>query len=469
MAETDTIAADQTTTPAYLPRDDRDNIDPFFLDRIDIALETSDFDEIRELTRDLHETDMAELIDALDADERVQLIRVLGDDFDFTALTELDENIRNQVIDALPDEQVAEGFLDLDSDDAVFILEDLDEEDQVKILSKLPIADRIKLQRGLDYPEDSAGRIMQSDFIAIPPFWTVGQAIDYMREAEDLPDQFYDLLVVDVRFTLLGTVPLNTLLRTKRPTKIQDIMLDARHMVKPDEDQEEVAHLFERYNLVTTAVIDDTDRLVGVITIDDIVDVIQEEADEDIKRLAGVGDEEISDNIVETIKSRFVWLLVNLGTAILASFVIGLFDGTLQEMVALAVLMPIVASMGGNAGTQTMTVAVRALATRDLDNLNVRRFITRETLVGLLNGVIFALIIGVVTVVWFGNAELAGVIAVAMVINMVSAGMAGIFIPLCLEKTGADPAIASSVFVTTVTDVVGFYAFLGLAAWWFVL
>lgn len=469
MTEPDLLTAEQTNTAAYLPRDDRDNIDPFFLDRIDIALEISDFDEVRELTRDLHETDMAELIDALAADERVQLIQILGDEFDFTALTELDENIRNQVLEALSDEQVAEGFLDLESDDAVFILEDLEEEDQVKILSRLPIADRIKLQRSLDYPDESAGRIMQSDFIAIPPFWTVGQTIDYMREAQDLPDQFYELLVVDVRFTLLGTVPLNTLLRTKRPTKIQDIMLDADHMVKPDEDQEEVAHLFERYNLVTMAVIDDTDRLVGVITIDDIVDVIQEEADEDIKRLAGVGDEEISDTIAETIRSRFVWLLVNLATAVLASFVIGLFDGTLEQMVALAVLMPIVASMGGNAGTQTMTVAVRALAMRDLDSLNVRRFITRETVVGLLNGLIFALIVGGVTLAWFDDAELGGVIAVAMVINMVSAGMAGIFIPLCLERFGADPAIASSVFVTTVTDVVGFYAFLGLAAWWFVL
>jgi magnesium transporter len=308
---------------------------------------------------------------------------------------------------------------------------------------------------------------MTNRFIAVPPFWTVGQTIDFMRENDRLPDEFTELYVVDPRFNFLGTVALDRLLRTKRPVTIGDIMGEVAHSVDAEDDQEDVARVFERYNLLSVGVVDESDRLVGVITIDDIVDIIEEEADEDIKRLAGVGDEEITDSFLFAVRSRFVWLLLNLATAILASFVISLFDATIQEMVALAVLMPIVASMGGNAGTQTMTVAVRALATREIETIDTTTLVSREVLVGLANGIVFAVIIGVVAFFWFGSSQLGGVIAVAMVINLVSAGLAGIAIPLSLDRAGIDPAIASSVFVTTVTDVVGFFAFLGLAAWWF--
>ncbi|MGJ8530919.1 MAG: magnesium transporter [Alphaproteobacteria bacterium] len=438
-----------------------------FVDAVLLAIEGSDKALARQLTTDLHEADLADLIEALPAPERSRLIALLGSDFDFTALTELDEGVRLSLLENLPVDSVAEGLSELDSDDAVFILEDLTAEDQAEILDQLPALERVVLQRSLNYPEESAGRRMQTEYIAVPPFWTVGQAIDYMRDTEDLPESFYELFVVDPTYRLLGTVALDRLLRTKRPVSVSDIMGETAHTVHAEEDQEEVARTFERYNLVTAAVVDESERLVGVLTIDDIVDVIQEEHEEDFKRMAGVGDEEISDNVFNAVRSRFIWLMVNLGTAVLASVIIGLFDATIQQMVALAVLMPIVASMGGNAATQTMTVAVRALATRELDSYNVRRIILRESTVGLINGFLFAIVIGLVTAMWFGNAALSIIIALAMIINMFSAGLAGILIPIVLDKLKADPAIASGVFVTTVTDVVGFFAFLGLAAWWF--
>ncbi|WP_306263055.1 magnesium transporter [Pararhizobium sp. IMCC21322] len=438
-----------------------------FVDAVQLAIEGSDKALARQLTADLHEADLADLIEALPAPDRSRLIALLGSDFDFTALTELDEGVRLSLLENLPVDTVAEGLSELDSDDAVFILEDLTAEDQAEILDQLPALERVVLQRSLNYPEESAGRRMQTEYIAVPPFWTVGQAIDYMRDTEDLPESFYELFVVDPTYRLLGTVALDRLLRTKRPVSVSDIMGETAHTVKAEEDQEEVARTFERYNLVSAAVVDESERLVGVLTIDDIVDVIQEEHEEDFKRMAGVGDEEISDNVFNAVRSRFIWLMVNLGTAVLASVIIGLFDATIQQMVALAVLMPIVASMGGNAATQTMTVAVRALATRELDSYNVRRIILRESTVGLINGFLFAIVIGLVTAMWFGNAALSIIIALAMIINMFSAGLAGILIPIVLDKLKVDPAIASGVFVTTVTDVVGFFAFLGLAAWWF--
>jgi magnesium transporter len=308
---------------------------------------------------------------------------------------------------------------------------------------------------------------MQAEFISVPPFWTVGQTIDHMRESDDLPNDFYEIFVIDPAFRPIGTVSLSHLLRSDRPVAMQAIMEPEIYTVAATDDQEEVARTFERYDLVSAAVIDESGRLVGVITVDDIIDVIEEEADEDIRLLGGVGDEEMSDTVLKTTKGRFVWLLVNLFTAILASGVISLFDATIAEMVALAVLMPIVASMGGNAGTQTMTVAVRALATGELARFNAARIITRETLVGFLNGCMFAVIIGVVAGLWFDNAQLGGVIALAMVVNMLAAGVSGILVPIGLNSLKLDPAVASAVFVTTVTDVVGFFAFLGLAAWWF--
>jgi magnesium transporter len=394
-------------------------------------------------------------------------VRLLDTDFDLLALTEVDERVRDEILDILPTETVADAMVELDTDDAVQIIEDLDEGEQSEILARMPEADRAALRRGLEYPEETAGRRMQTDVIAVPPYWSVGQTIDYMRESDDLPDEFYEIFIVDPAFRPIGTVSLNRLLRTKRPVQMEEVMRPELYTISAESDQEEVARTFERYDLVSAAVVDESDRLVGVITVDDIIDVIEEEADEDIRRLGGVGDEEMSDTVLSTTRSRFSWLLVNLGTAILASWVISLFDATIEQMVALAVLMPIVASMGGNAGTQTMTVAVRALATGNLDRFNFARIVTRESVVGFINGCLFAVIMGVVATVWFGTAELGGVIAVAMVVNMLAAGMFGILIPVGLNKAGIDPAIASGTFVTTVTDVVGFFAFLGLAAAWF--
>jgi len=439
-----------------------------YVHEVQAALEAEDPTWIKALTANLHEADLADLIELLKADQRAQLIDTLGPDFSPETLSELDEPVRDQVIDALPNEQVAEAVRELESDDAVYLLEDLKESEKSDILAKLPESERAALQLSLDYPEDSAGRLMQTDFIAVPPFWSVGQTIDYMREDEDLPGSFSKIFVVDPAYHPVGTVALDRLLRSKRPIKIEDIADEEAHAITADEDQEEVAREFERYDLISAPVVDENGRMVGVITIDDVVDVIQEEAEEDIHRLGGVGDESITDTVIRTTKGRFTWLLVNLGTAILASIVIAQFDATIDQLVALAILMPIVASMGGNAGTQTMTVAVRALATRDLGAVNAPRVISREVLVGLLNGLVFAFIMGMVAYYWFGSDELGLVIAAAMIINMLVAALSGILIPLALDAVGIDPAVASSVFVTMVTDVVGFFAFLGLAAIWLV-
>ena len=414
----------------------------------------------------LHESELGDLLEALEPEQRQKLVELSGDSFDLTSLTEVDEAIRLEIVEAMPNEQIAEAFRDLDSDDAVYILEDMEASDQEEILARMPIQERVGLQRALDYPEETAGRRMQTEFIAVPPFWTIGQTIDHLRSADDLPDRFSEIFAIDPSFKLAGTVELDKLLRSQRDDKIEDILSENLHPIPAIMDQEEAAMVFERYDLLSAAVIDENSRLVGVLTIDDVVDVIHEEAEEDIKRLAGVGDEELSDNVMETARSRFVWLFANLITAIAASLIIGLYDATIQQMVALAILMPIVASMGGNAGTQTMTVAVRALSTRDIDTYNATRIIRREAMVGIINGGIFAVLVGVMATVWFSNPALGVVIAIAMIINMVFAALAGILIPLGLHKLDIDPAIASSVFVTTVTDVVGFFAFLGLASWW---
>lgn len=459
-----------TDTSAILPipvRNEDDRLNPEFIAAVEAALEAEDRLELRALAGDLHEADTGDLLETLNADERAAFIRLLGDEFDYAALTETDEAVRLQVLEDLPNEVIAEGLGDLDSDDAVYILEDLDEDDQAAILEELPYADRAQLKKALDYPEESAGRRMQSEFIAVAPFWTVGQTIDYMREARDLPDSFYEIYVVDPAFKLLGSVHLDKILRTKRAEKVTSIMEETRQAVLATEDQEEVARRFERYNLVSSAVVDENERLVGVLTVDDIVDVIQEEAEEDLRALAGVGDEEISDSVVTIARSRLTWLVVNLGTAILASVVIALFEDTIEAMVALAVLMPIVASMGGNAGTQTMTVAVRGIATQELGARNMLRVLNREILVSALNGVALAVLIGVTAWLWFASPGLGVVIAAAIIINMLFAGLSGLLIPIVLDRVNVDPAIASSVFVTTVTDVVGFFAFLGIAALWF--
>lgn len=448
---------------ATVVRDDSGAIADSYVEAVREAIAAADTETLRVLCADRHEADIADLLEMLSQEERPRFIELLGQDFDYAVLTEVDDTIREQLLESLPSAAVAEGVRELDSDDAVYILEDLDDEEQAEILAQMPEFERALLKRSLDFPEESAGRRMQTDLIAVPPFWTVGRTIDYMREADDLPDEFYEIVVVDPAFKPIGRVALNRLLRTKRPVPIERIMDETVHTVRADMDQEEAAQLFERYNLVSAAVVDESDRLVGVLTFDDIVDVIQEEAEEDIRGLAGVGDEEISDTVLYTARSRFPWLLLNLGAALVAASVIGLFDASIEKMVALAILMPVVASMGGNAGTQAMTVTVRALATGDLGGYNRRRVFLREMLVGMLNGIVFATFIGIVAGVWFSDPQLGGVIAMAMVFNLFCAGLFGFAIPVILDKVGADPAIASSVFLTTVTDVVGFFAFLGLA------
>lgn len=449
-------------------RDDDGAIREDFVQGIADAIDRRDGAHLRELAGDLHESDTGDLLEALDPELRPRLIELLGADFDFSALTEVDDTVREEILEGLPAETVAEGVRDLDSDDAVYILEDMPKQDQAEILGQLPASDRVALERSLLYPEGSAGRRMQTEFIAVPPQRTVGETIDFMRETPDLPERFYEIYAVDPAQKFLGAVPLDRLLRTKRPVTIQSLMDPDRRVVRATDDQEEVARQFERYDLVAAPVVDEGDRLVGVMTVDDIVDVIEEEAEEDIKALGGVAKhEELSDSVWTIAKGRFPWLLANLGTALLSASVISMFEASIQKMVALAVLMPIVASMGGNAGTQTMTVAVRALATRDLNDSNSARFARRELLVGLINGLCFAVIIGTVASFWFRTSDLGVVIGLAMMCVLAAAASGGFIIPVILEKLGVDPAVSSGPFVTTVTDIIGFFSFLGIATLWF--
>ncbi|WP_159586350.1 magnesium transporter [Chelativorans xinjiangense] len=438
-----------------------------FLAHIGAAIADRDTLTLKKDVGTLHQSEVGDLLEALMPEQRRALVQLMGEEFDFTALTEVDEAIRLDIVGSLPNVQIAKALQHLDSDDAVYILEDIEQEDQDEILAQLPFTERVRLRRSLGYPEETAGRRMQTEFVAVPPFWTVGQTIDYMRDEQNLPDSFSQIFVIDPTFRLVGAVDLDRILRTRRSVKIEDVMRETRHAIPATMDQEEAAKIFEQYDLLSAAVVDENERLVGVLTIDDVVDVITQEAEEDLMRMGGVGDEELSDTVLAISRSRVPWLMVNLVTALMSASVIGLFDASIEQMVALAVLMPIVASSGGNAGTQTMTVTVRALATRDLDIYNSGRIIRREILVGLLNGVTLALIVGTVAAIWFHNVQLGGIIGAAMIFNMLAAAVAGNLIPLLLNKAGADPAISSSVFVTMVTDVFGFFAFLGLATWWF--
>jgi magnesium transporter len=449
-------------------RTEEGEIRPEFIEEITRCIRADEAEFLRKVVAELHEADLGDLIGALEPDDRVSLVELTGTDFDFSALNEVDDTVREEILEELEPETVAEGVRELESDDAVELLEGLDEEDQEEILEKLPPRERDALERSLEYPEDSAGRRMQTEFITVPRDWTVGQAIDYMRETPDLPERFYEIYAVDGARRWQGAIPLDVLLRSRRPVPLADLIDEDRRRVTVADDLEEVARLFGKYNLVAAPVVDAEDRLVGVITVDDVVDVIEEEADEEIKALGGVtSDEELSDNVWTIAKGRFNWLLVNLATAFLASSVLGLFEGQLEKMVALAVLAPIVASQGGNAATQTMTVAVRALATRELGSSNAVRVVIRETLVGFVNGVAFAVITGVAAVAWFGIPGLGLVIGLAIICNLVAGAFGGILIPMVLERVRADPAVASGTFVTTVTDVVGFFSFLGIATLWF--
>lgn len=430
------------------------------------ALGDDDVSRAEELISELHFADIADLLGWASSSQRVKLVDLIRPDFDPELLTELDDELREEVISLLGTEAVAEAISELDSDDVVEVVEYLEEEDQKELLGALSDIERARVEEALSYPEYTAGRIMQRELVAIPDYWSVGQTIDFLRSAKNLPDDFYDIIVVDPRYSPVGIVPLSRAIRTNRPVLIRDVM-DSENMrtVVVTEEQENVAHLFRQRDLISAPVVDDSGRLVGVITVDDVVDVIDEEYEEDMMRLAGVGEEDdLSSAIFDTTRSRFTWLLVNLFTAIAASMVIGVFEATIQQLVALAVLMPIVASMGGNAGTQTLTVAVRAIATRELTSTNAWRVIRKEVAVCGLNGLAFAVLTGAVTWFWFSDALLGAVIGAAMIINLLFAGLFGALIPLGLERAGIDPAVSSSVFLTTITDVVGFFAFLGLAA-----
>src|ERR1700712_3429626 len=461
-------AAGESVLDRLPMRDEDGDIRPEFVEKVSAAVQAADAAFLREIVAELHEADLGDLIEALDPEERPRLVELTGADFDFSALNEVDDTVREEILEELEPETVAEGVRELESDDAVELLEGLDEEDQEEILEKLPQSERDALERSLDFPENSAGRRMQTEFIAVPPDWNVGQAIDYMRETPDLPDRFYEIYAVDSAQRWQGAVSLDVLLRARRPVPLADLIDEDRRRVSVMDDQEEVARLFGKYNLVAAPVVDTANRLVGVITIDDVVDVIEEEAEEDLKALGGVNaDEELSDSVWTIARARFNWLLVNLATAFLASSVLGLFEGQLEKMVALAVLAPIVASQGGNAATQTMTVAVRALATRELGPKNAMRVVMREGMVGLVNGLAFAVITGVAAVAWFRIPGLGIVIGLAMLCNLVAGALGGILIPMVLERVRADPAVASGTFVTTITDVVGFFSFLGIATLWF--
>ena len=463
---------DDSQEAAALPdasdlRDDSGAIRADIVEQVAAAVEGNNKAALADLIGGWHEADLGDLLAVLDPDLRPRLIEFLGAGFDFKALTELDQAARADVLEQLPPVAVILGIRELETDDAVAILESLPKDRQKDILERLPHPKRVALARSLEYPEDSAGRRMQTEYIAVRPDTTVGQTIDYMRETPDLPDRFYEIFITDRGHRLLGAVALDRLLRAKRPVPISELMDEELYSVRAADDQEEVARLFERYDLVSAPVVDEAERLVGVITVDDVVDVIEEEADEDLKALGGVHGEELSDPVSTVARRRFNWLLVNLATAFLASSVLGLFEGQLQKMVALAVLAPIVASQGGNAATQTMTVVVRALAVRELSSANVWRTILREVLVGFVNGLAFAVITGVAAVAWFRVPQLGLVIGLAMLCNLVAGALGGILIPLALDRSGADPAVSSTVFVTTVTDVVGFFSFLAIATLWF--
>ena len=417
--------------------------------------------------KELHPSDSADLIENLIPENRTKLIELEGFNLDPEIFIELNESVQTEIFILLSTESIVNILRRLESDNALKILENLDEKKKNTVLNKLPHKDRFILQEGLSYPEDSAARIMQREFTAIPSNWSVGQTIDYLRENKDLPEEFLEIFIVDSNFKPIGTVPSSKVLRAPRDSKMNLIMSEMQVLIPVNMDKEEVGRIFENYNLISAGVVDKDNKLVGMITGDDIVTVVKEEAEEDVLRLAGVGDEEITDSILKKTKRRFNWLLLNLFTALLATWVISRFGATIEQMVALAFLMPIVASMGGNAGMQTLAVTIRAIATKELTSRNIAEIVTKEFIIGILNGIIFAIITGLIVQLWFKEINLSILIAIAMVLNMIVAGLFGILVPVSLKKFNIDPAIASSVFVTTITDVIGFLSFLGLGAYFF--
>ena len=436
------------------------NFITIFSDKIN----NSDIQFINQTLKDLHPSDVANLIENLSYDTRVKLIEIESFNIAPEIFIELNESIQGEVLKLLSINSIANIIKRLESDDAVSILENIEIDKKNLILDKLPPKDRFLLEEGLSFPEDSAARIMQREFTAIPSDWTVGQTIDYLRESNDLPQEFLEIFIVDNDFKPIGIVPSSRVLRTPREFKMNSIMREMPVLISVNMDKEEVGHTFENYNLVSAGVVNKNNKLVGMITADDVVTVVQEEAEEDILRLAGVGDEEITDTVFVKTKRRFNWLLINLATALLASWIISIFGAEIEKVVALAFLMPIVASMGGNAGMQTLAVTIRAIATKELSSSNINQIIGKEFFIGVLNGIIFAVITAVVVHLWFKQIDLSIIIAASMVLNMIVAGLFGILIPVTLKKMNIDPALASSVFVTTVTDVIGFLSFLGIGS-----
>jgi magnesium transporter len=431
---------------------------------VEEALENERPDLAREVLDELHVADQADLLEQLPPQDRQALVEIMREELDPELLTHLHENVREDVLTQIGPVQAAEAIAELDTDDAIDVLSYLGDDAQMALLASLPASDRAMLEQGLAFPEDSAGRLMQRELVAIPEFWTVGQTIDYLRAKAELPDEFYDLYIVNPRFEPVGSIPLSKVLRSIRSTPLHHLKLKELRLIPFDMDQEEVAFLFRQYGLVSAPVVDQRSRLIGVITIDDVVDVLEEEAEEDFLALVGAPDSDVFASPLETGKKRIPWLLINLGTAIVASIVIAQFEGEIDQLVALAVLMPIVASMGGNGGTQTLAVVIRALATRELTTRNAYRVLGREFVVGSLNGLLFLVVGLIVAVVWFGNVMLGVMFGIAMLVTLVFAAVAGVALPVLIDRMGLDPAVSSGVFLTTVTDVVGFFTFLGLAA-----
>ena len=415
--------------------------------------------------KEMHPADAADIIEHLNENDRENLIKLNNFKIDPEVFVEINESVQSEVIKYLSKDSIVYILKNLESDDSIKILENIDEKNKNDILSSLPPKDRFVLLESLSYPEDSAARIMQREFTAIPSNWSVGQTIDYLRENKDLPEEFLEIFIVDNEFKPIGTVPSSKVLRTSRDTKMMSIMSETQLLIPVDMDKEEVGNLFENYNLSSAAVIDKNNKLVGMITYDDVLTVLKEEAEEDALRLAGVGDEEITDGVFTKTKRRFNWLLLNLFTAFIATYCISLFGATIKQMVVLAFLMPIVASMGGNAGMQTLAVTVRSLATKDLTKNNFTKNIIKEFNIGILNGIIFAIISSIIVQIWFEDYILSLVISISMILTMIIAGLFGILVPVTLKKMDIDPAISSSVFVTTITDVIGFVSFLGVGAY----
>ena len=436
-----------------------------FVRRVRDALEAGETDQVYDLVEPLHPADIADLFELLDADERPLLAKAISDLMGSEVFAELNDHVRELLIEALPAGAVADIAEQLDTDDAVAMLEDLDEEDQQAVLAEMEPEDRAAIEAALSYPEESAGRLMSRDFVAVPEHLTVGHLIDFLRDGRELANEFWEVFIVDTRFHPLGSCQLSWILRTPRHIALTDVMKRDQTLIPVDMDQEEVALRFQKYALISAAVIDDDGRLVGQITVDDIVHIIQEEAGEDVLLLSGAGDGDINEPIRETYVSRVRWLIANLVTALLGATIIASFGGAIEKLVALAALSPMVASIGGNAGTQTMAVAVRALATNQLTRANTGRILLRELRVALLNGVTVATLIGIATALVFANTLLGGVIAAAVMLNIVTAGLAGVIVPVLFDRFDQDPAVASSVFVTMITDSMGFFAFLGLAVY----